>query len=530
MCRAPDDGGVPQKEGTGIGPSSLTRRRPPALHSGPLPLPARTELRPSPNPCHRPAPCGAGTAAPPAARSRKDPPSRPRSPRSRCRPVPTYRYLPRRGASRSRGSGQDGGEARRRAGPPPGGDTGGRGAACAEWRITGTRRRHRTAFLPLPPAAPGLEGGRGTGAARGRSEDAGGRGGVAPGQGRAGAARSRQAPSGPAAPRLPVAEPREAKRGGPSRTEPNGTEPSAKMAAGEPQAKKLKLEPKQLSENVLFGMGNPLLDICAVVDKDFLDKYGLKPNDQILAEEKHKELFEELVKKFKVEYHAGGSTQNSVKVAQWMIQNPYKAATFFGCIGKDKFGEILKKKAEEAHVDAHYYEQSEEPTGTCAACITSDNRSLVANLAAANCYKKEKHLDLEKNWKLVEKAKVYYIAEAATFAREQGFETEDIKEIARKTQALPKVNTKRQRIVVFTQGKDDTVLATENGVTTFPVLVSDQSEIVDTNGAGDAFVGGFLSQLVYERPVTECIRAGHYAASVIIKRSGCTFPEKPDFH
>lgn len=37
-------------------------------------------------------------------------------------------------------------------------------------------------------------------------------------------------------------------------------------------------------------------------------------------------------------------------------------------------------------------------------------RSLVANLAAANCYKRDKHLDLEENWKLVEKAKVYYIA------------------------------------------------------------------------------------------------------------------------
>ncbi|XP_012518677.1 PREDICTED: adenosine kinase [Propithecus coquereli] len=37
-------------------------------------------------------------------------------------------------------------------------------------------------------------------------------------------------------------------------------------------------------------------------------------------------------------------------------------------------------------------------------------RSLVANLAAANCYKKEKHLDLEKNWMLVEKARVCYIA------------------------------------------------------------------------------------------------------------------------
>ncbi|XP_072827369.1 adenosine kinase isoform X1 [Vicugna pacos] len=357
-----------------------------------------------------------------------------------------------------------------------------------------------------------------------------------------------------------------------------------------------------ISENILFGMGNPLLDITAVVDKDFLDKYSLKPNDQILAEDKHKELFDELVKKFKVEYHAGGSTQNSIKVAQsflkivyfqliqqkqWMIQQPHKAATFFGCIGIDKFGEILKKKAAEAHVDAHYYEQNEQPTGTCAACITGGNRSLVANLAAANCYKKEKHLDMEKNWMLVEKARVYYIAgffltvspesvlkvarhasennriftlnlsapfisqffkeplmkvmpyvdilfgnetEAATFAREQGFETEDIKEIAKKTQALPKVNSKRQRIVIFTQGRDDTVLATESEVTAFAVLDQDQKEIVDTNGAGDAFVGGFLSQLVSDRPLTECIRAGHYAASVIIRRTGCTFPEKPDFH
>ncbi|GCC26518.1 hypothetical protein chiPu_0004935 [Chiloscyllium punctatum] len=183
------------------------------------------------------------------------------------------------------------------------------------------------------------------------------------------------------------------------------------MATDGPQpAKKIKLQHNSLRQNALFGMGNPLLDICAVVDKDFLDKYGLKTNDQILAEDKHKELFEELVKKFKVEYYAGGSTQNSVKVAQWMIQQPHKVATFFGCIGKDKFGDILKKKAEEAHVDAHYYEQNEQPTGTCAACITGDNRSLVANLAAANCYNKERHLDQKENWQLVEKAKVYYIA------------------------------------------------------------------------------------------------------------------------
>lgn len=59
-----------------------------------------------------------------------------------------------------------------------------------------------------------------------------------------------------------------------------------------------------------------------------------------------------------------------------MIQQPYKAATFFGCIGTDTFGEILKKKAAEAHVDAHYYEQNEQTTGTCAVCVTGSNRSV----------------------------------------------------------------------------------------------------------------------------------------------------------
>jgi fructose-1-phosphate kinase PfkB-like protein len=48
--------------------------------------------------------------------------------------------------------------------------------------------------------------------------------------------------------------------------------------------------------------------------------------------------------------------------------------------------------------------------------------------------------------------------------------------------------------------------------------------------AGDAFVGGFLSQLVHEKSIEDCVRAGCYAANVIIQRSGCTYPEKPDFN
>lgn len=41
-------------------------------------------------------------------------------------------------------------------------------------------------------------------------------------------------------------------------------------------------------------------------------------------------------------------------------------------------------------------------------------------------------------------------------------QTEDIEEIARKAQKLPKGNKKRQRVVVFTQGKHGTILAKGN--------------------------------------------------------------------
>lgn len=42
-----------------------------------------------------------------------------------------------------------------------------------------------------------------------------------------------------------------------------------------------------VKDGILLGMGNPLLDIQVDVDKDFLDKYNLKGNDAILAEESH---------------------------------------------------------------------------------------------------------------------------------------------------------------------------------------------------------------------------------------------------
>ncbi len=45
-----------------------------------------------------------------------------------------------------------------------------------------------------------------------------------------------------------------------------------------------------------------------------------------------------------VEYIAGGATQNSIRVAQWMLQVP-GATTYMGCVGDDEFAKKMTETA-----------------------------------------------------------------------------------------------------------------------------------------------------------------------------------------
>jgi adenosine kinase len=161
-------------------------------------------------------------------------------------------------------------------------------------------------------------------------------------------------------------------------------------------------------EGVILGVGNPLLDISAPVPKSLLDKYGVELNNAVLAEEKHLPVYEELVREHEVEYIAGGATQNSIRVAQWILQRP-GATAYIGCVGKDKFGSQLKSCAEEDGVAVHYLEDAETPTGTCAVLVVNKERSLIANLAAANKYKAE-HLSLPEIVPVWTRARIVYIS------------------------------------------------------------------------------------------------------------------------
>ncbi|KAI9183616.1 adenosine kinase [Blastocladiella emersonii ATCC 22665] len=335
----------------------------------------------------------------------------------------------------------------------------------------------------------------------------------------------------------------------------------------------------------LLGMGNPLLDISAEVEMPLLAKYKLEANHAILADASHMPLYQELIANHKVTYVAGGATQNSIRGAQWLL--PAGSTAYMGCVGTDHFAGKLEDAARADGVDVHYMKTDEVATGTCAVLITEQgaNRSLVANLSAAEKYKVE-HLQRAENWALVESADYYYIGgffltvspaaimavarhaaqhnkvftmnlsapflcqffkepmdaatgywdylfgnetEAVAYAESHGWAERDVKEIAKKIVALPKVNTKRPRVVVFTQGADDVIVASVRDGQVFaedhPIIPVAKDAIVDTNGAGDAFVGGFLAQLVLGKDIETCVKAGTWAAHVVIQQSGPVYPK-----
>jgi len=94
---------------------------------------------------------------------------------------------------------------------------------------------------------------------------------------------------------------------------------------------------------------------------------------------------------------------------------------------------------------------------------------------------------------------------------------------------LPKVNKKRPRTVIVTHGSEPVQIFQNGKLHSFPVTPIDKSLIVDTNGAGDAFLGGFLAGLMIDKPLEECVRAAMYASRYIMQVSGTQYNKKCDF-
>ncbi|KAH8358649.1 hypothetical protein KR093_001638, partial [Drosophila rubida] len=342
----------------------------------------------------------------------------------------------------------------------------------------------------------------------------------------------------------------------------------------------------ELPEGILIGFGNPLLDITTTIeDNVILEKYDLAVNAAIIAEDSHLPLFEELSYMENVTFSAGGACQNSMRIFQWIVGKPH-CAYFVGAVGKDKFADMIGKRAMADGVQTMYQHKEEAPTGACAVILSGRYRSLVANLGAAALFTEDWLTD-EANLCAVERALYVYATgffiavnadtvlnvarmtsnsnrtfllnfsavfvvqihkiqldeiiaftdviilnknEGLAFSDNHNWGTSDIFEIGRRLQALPKDNG-RPRIVMITSETCPVLCFMENDkVLEYPVPPINKAAAVDTNGCTDAFVGGFLSQFVQRMPLDYCIRTGLFAYQQVMRIVGVQINKLPNIN
>jgi len=346
----------------------------------------------------------------------------------------------------------------------------------------------------------------------------------------------------------------------------------------------------------LFAMGNPLLDIQVTQGEPLLEKYGLKPNDAVLANEEQMAIYDDVVKNWKVTYVAGGAAQNAARAAAYVL--PPKSVVYTGCVGDDDLAEQLRTANAKEGVESAYQVAKGQRTGACAVVITGQHRSLCTTLQAAEMFSPS-HLSSPEIAPLVSAAKFFYVggfflthgvestlelakhaastgkvfalnlsapfipqffkaqlqqilpyvdilfgneSEAASYAAADGLPTEDVAKIATALASLPKINASRPRLVVITQGSDSTIVASSEpsdsktlpNLTTedanpkvFPVQKLAAEQIIDTNGAGDMFAGGFMGAYVLGKSLEQCVDTGHALGAMCVQQVGPTlkFPK-----
>jgi len=330
----------------------------------------------------------------------------------------------------------------------------------------------------------------------------------------------------------------------------------------------------------IFCLGNPLLDVQVRDGEALLKKYDLQANNAILAEEKHQPIYEELVQTYPVTYVAGGASQNAARGAAYVL--PPGSVVYTGCVGDDGLAEQLRTANKREGLDEVYLVKKGEKTGACAVIITGHHRSLVTTLRAAEKFEAS-HLSSSTVAPLVEGARVFYVegfflthgvdsvltlskhastnnktfvlnlsapfilqffnaqleqilpytdivigneSEAQEYAKAiLKSDTTDIAQIAKGIATYRKANA-RPRVVVITQGPESTILvdgANPETVNVFAVTPIASESIVDTNGAGDAFAGGFLGAYVAGKSLGECVEVGHKLGAMCVQLVGPQF-------
>ena len=344
---------------------------------------------------------------------------------------------------------------------------------------------------------------------------------------------------------------------------------------------------KALNINSIIALGNPIIDISSYIDKDTLQKYGLEWGGTVFNNDKTQKFLDRINTRPIVTYTPGGSAMNTLRVCSWCLSmNPNNAGKFkltmLGAVGNDIFKDKIINSLKEAKVEP-LLETIKKKTSICGVGIYKKERCLVPDIQASKYLSKDfieekqsiifshdvlliEGYFLKENFELCKylceefnkDKKLVILTLSAVVIVQQYFE--QIKEIANMNdmiignmeeaealaggknsqlqetyEKIHRILSPRNRLLISTCGSHGVYCSKYNYknmrleliLQCFPNYIKND-EIVDLNGAGDAFLGGFLAMYLKSNKETKlfsCCKMGNEAASVILRNIGCTYPQ-----
>lgn len=249
-------------------------------------------------------------------------------------------------------------------------------------------------------------------------------------------------------------------------------------------------------------------------------------------------------------------------------------AFFFGSVGKDETGEKLVSLLTKDGVRFSFQEHTDQPTGECVCFVLGEHTALYGYIGASSYFTVD-HLDSVQHTHNIfneRQSQIIYI-EAFFLPHREDVAREIVEKYSRDNCSLAfninapylveeyydivtymiskaklvfgnkqeflalgakkKLHTIREivqsivdvddtKIVVVTNGSKTVELGYKNHLKLFNV--PNVKDIVDTTGAGDSFVAGFLCSYVQDLPLEECVVGGMEVASKVVTQIGCNLP------
>ena len=314
----------------------------------------------------------------------------------------------------------------------------------------------------------------------------------------------------------------------------------------------------------VFGVGNAMVDILALVDDDFVREHDLPKGGMLLVDsEKQGGLLREL-ERASLEMQSGGSAANTI------ISVALSGGTGFytGKVARDPNGEFYRQDmiAAGVHFDVRPAPEESKPTGSCLVLTTPDAERTMCTHLGVSIQLSEADIDVDQLgrcklayiegylWdapgprkaciEAMEQAKRLGVRTAFTFSdpflvnrfpddfrrvvhdycdilfcnADEARQLMDSESVERATELLGH----RAELVFVTDGANGCLISHDGAVERIDGF---QVDAIDTVGAGDAFAGGVLFGLARGYEPRVAARWGNYLASRVVTIHGARYPE-----